>query len=70
MTSRKLRWKSPSSKSIEACPRCGSLNIHLSSRFDIWLLPKQYVCRDCGYKGPVVLELEKDEKEKTGKQAD
>jgi predicted RNA-binding Zn-ribbon protein involved in translation (DUF1610 family) len=46
------------------CPRCGSPEIQLSSGFDIWLFPEQYVCRKCGYKGPVVMELEKEE-EKT-----
>jgi len=40
------------------CPKCGSPNIHLSSRFDAWLTPELYVCDECGYKGPVVLELE------------
>ena len=26
-------------------------------------MPKQYVCYDCGYAGPVVLELEEDQSE-------
>jgi len=43
-----------------ACPRCGSQKIHLSSRFDIWLTPEQYVCENCGYMGPIVLQLEKE----------
>ena len=47
------------------CPRCGSPNIHLSSSFDYWLTPKKYVCEDCGYVGPIVMELEKEEKTKT-----
>ena len=47
------------------CPRCGSSNIHLSSGFDYWLTPKKYVCEDCGYVGPIVMELEKEEKTKT-----
>jgi len=46
------------------CPRCGSPEIRLSSKFDIWLFPEQYVCQKCGYKGPVVMELEKERKQK------
>jgi len=52
------------------CPRCGSSEIQLSSRFDLWLFPEQYVCLKCGYKGPVVLELEKEEeKEKPSRES-
>jgi len=43
------------------CPRCGSPRLRLSSRFDVWLFPEQYVCADCGYKGPIVMELEREE---------
>ena len=42
------------------CPRCGNPKLGLSSRFDIWLFPEQYVCEQCGYKGPITLELEKE----------
>jgi len=47
-------------KKVKVCPRCGSTNIHLSSKFDVWLMPKQYVCYDCHYIGPIVLELEEE----------
>jgi len=50
--------KRPSHPSIRLCPRCGSRRIHLSSKFDLWLTPPQYVCEKCGYKGPIVLEVE------------
>jgi len=43
------------------CPRCGSPKIHLSSSLDYWLTPKKYVCENCGYVGPIVMELEKEE---------
>ncbi|MGC9346155.1 MAG: hypothetical protein ACP5ER_05145 [Candidatus Bathyarchaeales archaeon] len=43
------------------CPRCGSPKIHLSSSLDYWLTPKKYVCQNCGYRGPIVMELEKEE---------
>jgi hypothetical protein len=45
------------------CPKCHSPKIQLSTRFDGWLLPLQYVCQQCGYKGPIILELEKTEQE-------
>jgi predicted RNA-binding Zn-ribbon protein involved in translation (DUF1610 family) len=43
------------------CPKCGSPNIHLSSSLDYWLTPKKYVCENCGYVGPIIMELEKEE---------
>jgi len=46
------------------CPRCASPKLRLSSRFDIWLFPEQYICQNCGYKGPIVLELEKEKEQK------
>jgi ribosomal protein S27AE len=51
--------KSQLPKKIQACPRCGSVNIRLLSKLDVWLTPRRYVCNDCGYVGPVILELEK-----------
>jgi len=43
------------------CPKCGSQRIHLSSSLDFWLTPKKYVCDECGYNGPIVMEIEKEE---------
>lgn len=43
------------------CPKCGSSNIKLSSKLDVWLTPEQYVCTDCGYRGPVIMELDGEE---------
>jgi len=63
---KKFTWRHPSSKVVQVCPRCGSTNIKLSSKLDVWLTPKQYVCKDCGYVGPIVLELEKTEDENSG----
>ena len=49
------------------CPRCGSSRIRLSSSFDVYprmygLTPGQYVCENCGYMGPIAMELEEEEK--------
>lgn len=57
---KRVKWRSPSKRHQKYCPRCGSFNIKLSSRFDGWLTPEQYVCRDCGYRGPIILEIEED----------
>lgn len=48
---------------ILVCPRCGNKNIKLSSRFDAWLMPKRYVCEACGYIGPIVLEIDVEERQ-------
>ena len=55
---KRLRRRGISEGTVKVCPRCGSPNIHLSSSFDAWLTPEQYVCRDCGYRGPITLELD------------
>ena len=44
------------------CPRCCSQKIKMHSTFDQWLTPVKYVCENCGYVGPIVMELEKEEK--------
>ena len=46
------------------CPRCGSSKIRLTSSLSYFLTPKQYYCENCGYVGTVIMELEKEEKEK------
>jgi transposase-like protein len=51
------------------CPRCCSPKIHLYSSFDIWLTPQKYVCNNCGYIGPIVMELEKEEENSENKNA-
>jgi len=52
---------------LKLCPRCGSSKLRLSSSFDTYprmygLTPGQYVCGSCGYKGPIVMEVEEEEK--------
>jgi C4-type Zn-finger protein len=49
-------------KANKICPVCGSPNLRLSSKFDIWLTPEQYVCENCGYKGPIVMEIDEEER--------
>jgi len=56
---RTLSHRGPTKK---YCPRCQSPKIHLYSSLSYWLTPKKYICESCGYTGPVILELEKEEK--------
>lgn len=58
---KKLRWSSASSKSVRACPRCGSTKVMFSSKYDSWLTPKRYYCNKCTYVGPVILEIEEQD---------
>ncbi len=51
-------------KAEKFCPVCGSPKLRLSSKFDIWLTPEQYVCESCGYKGPIVMEINEENKPK------
>jgi predicted RNA-binding Zn-ribbon protein involved in translation (DUF1610 family) len=43
------------------CPKCASPKIGLYSSLDLWLTPRKYLCEECGYVGPIVMELEKEE---------
>lgn len=43
------------------CPRCGQPTLELSSKFDGWITPLQYICRNCRYKGPIAMEKEEKE---------
>lgn len=43
------------------CPLCKSHNIYPLSILGI--LPTTYVCRDCGYRGAMALEIDLDQKE-------
>jgi rubredoxin len=46
------------------CPRCCSPKLSLYSGLDLWLTPRKYVCNNCGYVGPIVMELEPEKEEK------
>lgn len=61
---RKLFRRLKHSKPVKIyCPRCGNPELRLSSSLDSWLTPKKYVCENCGYVGPIVMEPEKAEAE-------
>jgi len=56
---KKIRYRDPEPK---ICPKCRGHNIYPEQNFGI--LPVTYRCRDCGYEGTLVLELEEEETEK------
>ena len=51
-----------SKSKIKVCPRCGSNGIRLSNNLGFWLTPAVYICEKCGYEGPIVMELERNNK--------
>jgi len=44
------------------CPICGSPEISLLTSYNYMLGPGKYVCKNCGYCGPIIMELEKEER--------
>jgi hypothetical protein len=46
---------------IKYCPQCLKPLTQLSS-ISGWLTPDYYECSECGYSGPVALEMVKEEK--------
>ena len=58
---KELKHKKAGEATINVCPKCGSKNIFHSNRWLYGITPRQYVCSDCGYKGPIVMELTKTE---------
>lgn len=54
----KRKKDEPGKVLINLCPRCRSINIKLLDSISGWLTPVQYVCHDCGYQGPLVIEVQ------------
>jgi predicted RNA-binding Zn-ribbon protein involved in translation (DUF1610 family) len=61
-----LRHKKFGEATTKCCPNCGSPRITVSSGFDTYprlygITPGRYVCVECGYSGPLVMEKKKEE---------
>ena len=47
--------KSPLEPTMKLCPKCMA-PLQRGSKFGGWLIPQDYYCEKCGYKGVVYLE--------------
>lgn len=54
-TLKQIRFRRPQPK---FCPVCKSHRIYPVSTFGIF--PTTYICKDCGYKGVLTLEIDKE----------
>ncbi len=66
---KELKHKKIGETTTKLCPKCGSPKISISSGFDTYprmygITPGKYVCAECGYNGPIVME--QTEKEENG----
>ncbi len=43
---------------VDLCPVCSDTSLRPFNSFSGWLTPPVYLCRKCGYTGPLFLELE------------
>ena len=59
-TLRQIRHRNPQPV---FCPRCKSSDINQTPSFGIFT--GKYRCKNCGYEGVIVMELEKDENSST-----
>jgi len=61
-----MKHKKRGEATANFCPKCESPKILLSSGLGTYprlygITPEEYVCPECGYKGPIVLEKPKEE---------
>ena len=65
---KELKHKKIGESSTQLCPKCASPKISIDSGSGTYpklygITPSKYVCSNCGYKGPIVLEQTKEEAE-------
>lgn len=66
---KELKHKKRGQIAIKLCPKCASPKISISSGLGTYprlfgITPGHYVCSNCGYEGPIILEQTKKEDEK------
>jgi ssDNA-binding Zn-finger/Zn-ribbon topoisomerase 1 len=65
---KELKHKELDEETIKLCPKCGSKKIaynSLSAYPGLYgMAPRKYVCPECGYNGPLVMEQTKTKEEK------
>ena len=62
---RELKHKKLAKQAPKFCPKCGSPKIKFFSSLGAYprmygIAPGQYFCENCGYKGPIAMELEEE----------
>ena len=65
---KELKHKKYGESSTQLCPKCASPKISINSKSDLYpnlygITPRKYICSECGYNGPLVLEKIKEEHE-------
>ena len=63
-----LKHEKPAEAITKLCPKCANPKISIDSGSGTYpklygITPAKYVCSNCGYKGPIVLEQTKEEGE-------
>jgi predicted RNA-binding Zn-ribbon protein involved in translation (DUF1610 family) len=58
-----LKHKKVGEETINVCPKCGSKKIFYTNQLLSGITPREYACKECGYKGPIVMELTKTDDE-------
>jgi len=63
---KELKHKKIGEATIKLCPKCGSKKISFTNSLGTYpglygMAPRQYICPECGYKGPIVMEQTKTE---------
>ncbi|UCC59200.1 MAG: hypothetical protein JSW14_06175 [Candidatus Bathyarchaeum sp.] len=61
-----LKHKKLREPTTKLCPKCGSKKISLTNSLGTYpglygIAPRQYICPECGYNGPLVMEQTKEE---------
>ena len=51
----RIARKSPLEPSVKLCPKCME-PLSRGSKFGGWLIPQDYYCANCGYRGIIYLE--------------
>jgi hypothetical protein len=52
------------------CPRCGSPELRFVTGFGFGFVPQKFICKSCGYVGPIIMELEKEESQQSSSSND
>jgi transposase-like protein len=58
----RITRRSPLTPTVKLCPRCLK-PLQKGSKLGGWLVPQDYYCTSCGYKGTVFLEKSSSEGE-------